>query len=673
MKKYPARGMLAIPFIVSLSLLGCSPKTSDIIVLEIGPSKVSLAEYESFYTRNSGGLDAAQKSTPEERDRFLDLLANYKLKLQDAYDRGLRHDSEIVAELADYRASLATTFMLEKELTEPGIRQLYDRRREEIRAKHLLLRVSPDASPEETLKVYNRAMDLIRRLKAGESFDSLAIKYSEDPSVKSNAGDIYYFTGGQMVTQFENAVYAMKKGELSERPARTPFGYHIIKITDRQPVRGSIRVSHIMARFQSAAADSADTTSALARIRGALDSLKKGWDFHKLAQKISEDAGSASKGGDLGWFERRRFVQPFDEAAFKLAVGEISPVVRTPFGYHLIRCDSAQALRSFEKMKDDLKKAYQQHRYADDYNEYLAGIKKQYNYSFDDSTFGKFVSLLDSTKSTADSAWAGGVTPEIGSQRIMMIGGGAIPLDTVIGRLDRNPDFRGTPLRAGELRQRFDRIAETLLLETKSVGLEDRNPEFASLMKEYTDGVVLYKAEQMEVWNKTTVSDSALKEFYEQNRSMFKFPVRVNISVLIPGPDTLAYLVYDSLKHGADFVSMLPSYQEDPALKSKDGARGLQPVDTDELTKRAASLSVGEISEPIETENNTFAIVKLIAREPAREKTFEEAGAEVSNAYQDHLSKQLEQQWLDRIKARYPVKKYPEALKDAFASSGSSH
>lgn len=666
MEKHPGRGMLAILFFVSLSLIGCSPKASDVIVLEVGPAKVSLAEYENFYSRNSGGPDSARKSTPEERTHFLDLLADYKLKLQDAYDRGLRTDSEIVAELADYRASLATTFMIEKEITEPGIRQLYDRRKEEIRAKHILLRMNPDASPEETLKVFNRAMDLIRRLKAGESFDSLAMKNSEDPSVKSNRGDIYYFTGGQMVTQFENAAYDMKKGELSSRPARTPFGYHIIQIVDRQPVRGSIKVSHIMARFQSAAADSADTASALMRIRGVVDSLKKGWDFHKLAQKLSEDAGSASKGGDLGWFERRRFVQPFDEAAFKLQVGEVSPIVRTPFGYHLIRCDSARPLRSFTEMKDDLKKTYQQHRYADDYNLYVAGLKNKFSYSFDDTTFRLFVSHLDSTKTTSDSAWAEGVPPDVRRLPILMIGGHGVALDTVIGRLDRTPDFRGTALRAGDLRGRCDRIGETLLLEEESIGLENRNPEFAALMKEYTDGVILYKAEQMEVWNKTTVSDSALKDFYEQNLSKFVFPERVNISVLVPGPDTIAYMVYDSLKRGVDFTSMLPRYQEDPSLKSKDGSRGLEPVDTDLLTRRAASLKVGDISEPFEMDNGTYAVIKLVGREPAREKTFEEAGAEVSNAYQDHLSKQLEQQWLDRIKARYAVKKYPDALKDAF-------
>lgn len=662
------RGMSFIPFLFSLLLIGCSPKAGDIVVLEVGPSKFTLADYEKFYLRNSGGWDVARKSTPAEREHFLDLLANYKLKLLDAYDRNLLQDTEIVRELRDYRATLASTYLIEKDITEPGIRKLYDRRKEEIRAQHILLKMTPDASPKDTLRVFEKAMEIIKRAHAGENFDSLALKYSEDPTVKMNRGDIYYFTGGQMVTPFENAAYQMKPGEISAFPARTAFGYHIIKILDREPSRGTIKVAHIMMRFQKSAADSADTAAALGRIRSMQDSLKHGWDFHALAAKFSEDAGSASKGGDLGWFERRRFVQPFDEAAFKLRAGETSGIVRTPFGYHLIHCDSTKPFPTYEALHEELKKSYQQQRYTEDYNAYVAGLKKEYRYSFNDSAFEAFAAALDSTKTTDDSAWAQNISPDIRRLELMSINGRPIHLDTVVSILEKASEYRGIPLRRGELKSPVDRIGESLLIEEKSAGLEERKPEFGTLMKEYTDGIVLYKAEQTEVWNKTAVTDSALKEYYNQNREKFTFPERVNIAVINPGPDTLTYLVYDSLKHGADFADLASRYPEEREAKSDGGARGFQPIDTDALTHHAASMSVGEISEPVEAEAGNFAIIKLIAKEPARQKTFEEAGAEVSNAYQENASKLLETKWLDTVRLRYPVKEYPEELKKAFQS-----
>src|SRR5262249_7759349 len=196
-------------------------------------------------------------------ERFLDLLTNYKLKLQDAYDRNLMNDTDIVRELREYRGSLSSTYILDKEVTEPGLRQLYDRRKEEIRAAHILMRLGADDSHQDTLTAFTKATDVIRRLKAGEGFDSLCQLFSDDPGSKSANGDLYFFTGGQMVTPFENAAYGMKVGETSTVPVRTAFGYHILRILDRGPARGSIKVSHIMTRFKSTPPDPADTTLAL--------------------------------------------------------------------------------------------------------------------------------------------------------------------------------------------------------------------------------------------------------------------------------------------------------------------------------------------------------------------------------------------------------------------------
>lgn len=646
--------------------IGCSPSSSDILLLEIGQQKTSLAEYENFFTRNSGGWEVGQKSSLEERERFLDLLINYKLKLQYAYDRDLLHDSEIVNELREYRSTLASTFLIEREITDPGLKGLYARRSEEIRAQHILIKVTPDAKPEDTLMAYQKSVELLNRLKAGEGFDSLARQYSEDPSAKFNGGDIYYFTGGQMVIPFENAAFSMKKGELLQYPVRSAFGYHIIKILDRQPSRGSIRVSHIMARFQKSATDSADTASALGRIIGYNDSLKNGWDFHKLATTISEDAGSAPQGGDLGWFERRRFVQPFDEAAFRLLPGQFSPIVRTQFGYHLIFCDSTKPFPPFKTLREDLKKVYQQQRYGEDYNVYLANLKKEFSFTFDEQLNSSFIASLDSTKSTEDSGWSATVPPELRSKPLMTISKRGITLDTVISILEKKPEYQHTPLRGAELRAKVTKISETLLLEQKTFGLEERSPEFSSLMKEYRDGILLYKAEQLEVWNKTTVTDSALRDHFQAHRDEFKFPDRVNLIALVFETDTAAYLVYDSLKNGADFAAAQKMYHENPPPRSEDGSRGLQPVETDELTKHAQSLQTGEISEPFTFDEGYYAIIKMVGKENSRLKSYEEAGAEVSNAYQEFLSKQLEKSWLDSVRAAHPVKQYREELVKAF-------
>jgi peptidyl-prolyl cis-trans isomerase SurA len=658
-----ARGVLVTLFLsLALLIAGCS---SSPVVLEYGPHKVTLKEYEAFYTKNSGGWEAAQQSSAQERERFLDLLTNYKLKLQDAEDRGLIHDADVQKELREYRTSLASTFLIDREITDPGMRKLYERRKEYLRAEHILIGVKADASPADTLAAYTKALEIMQRIMVGERFDSLARKYSEDPSVKTNNGDIYYFTAGQMVGPFEKAAFATPKGELVKTPIRSQFGYHIIRVLDREPTR-SIKVRHIMARFASASPDSADMEKTRNRLLGYGDSLKKGWSFADLATKVSEDPGSAQQGGDLGWFERRRWVQPFDEAAFKLSAGELSGVVRTPYGFHLIHCDSTKPFGTFEQMKEELRKQYQQSRYTEDYAAFLKDLKTSYGYTFHEDAFAAFLAKLDTTRSVEDSAWDADVTPEVRSLAILTIAGRPVSVDTVIEALATRPDFRNTLLRNKELRARVDRLGEILLLERRSAGLETSYPEFATLMKEYDDGVVLYKAEQLEVWSKSSVSDSAIKQYYEEHKGKFMFPERVHLAQIEFDSDTVAAMVYDSLSHGADFTVTADAYNGGNDLKGKGGERGVFPVDTDEETKHANQLGVGEISLPFEGSSGGYVIVKLLGREAAREKTFEEAAPEVSNVYQEELSKQLEKEWLDKVKAKYPVKQYPEQLVHAF-------
>ncbi len=659
------RGMGLIPFLFLTGLNGCSLKSGETVVLEIGPNKVTLREYEEFYNRNGGGIEAARKISAEEREHFLELLANYKLKLQDAYDRRLPGDTDIVRELREYRTNLATTYLIEKEISKPGIKQLYERRTEEIRAQHILFRLGPEATPQETIKAFSKAMEVIKAAKRGARFDLLALQYSEDPTVKQNGGDLYYFTGGQMVGAFENAAYSMRKGELSDLPVRSPFGYHIIQIVDRKPVRGSIKVSHIMTRFQNAT-DQSDTANALVRIRAVRDSLSRGWEFHQLAKRFSEDVGSSNQNGDLGWFERRRFVLPFDEAAFKLQMGETSGIIKSPFGYHLIHCDSVKPMQPFMAIAEEMKKLYQQQRYQEDYERYVSVLKREYNLAVQDEVMRTFLASLDSSKTTDDTLWGEGISPNLRVKPLIVMDGHSLTVDSIITMLSKKTDFRSTPLRRSEITSKIERISEILLLERRAEGLESRDPDFKELMNEYADGIVLYKAEQMEVWNKTSVSDSSLRRYYQQHLAAFMSPAQVNISVLTFDSDTLAYMVYDSLLKGRDYNSLVARYGENREGRKQDGSRGMQQVDTDTLTRYALNLKTGEMSEPLELESGTTVIVKLMARTPAHPKSYEDAGAEVSNAYQDHESKELERQWLDKIRLRYPVKEYPDALRDAF-------
>jgi len=142
------RGTLA-PFLVValaiLSLPGCSKPHSDILLATVGHSKLSLGEYEQSFLKNNGGVEAAQRASTADKEKFLDLLINYRLKVQEARDRGYADSADIRQEMKSYRKSLAMSFILDKEVTEPALKEMYDRRKTELRASHILVPLTPNA------------------------------------------------------------------------------------------------------------------------------------------------------------------------------------------------------------------------------------------------------------------------------------------------------------------------------------------------------------------------------------------------------------------------------------------------------------------------------------------------------------------------------------------------
>jgi parvulin-like peptidyl-prolyl isomerase len=104
---------------------------------------------------------------------------------------------------------------------------------ERVRASHILIAVPEDAKPEVVAQKQKAAQAIADRVKKGEAFDKLAKELSEDPSAKENSGDLDFFTKEQMVPEFANAAFSMKKDEISN-PVRSSFGFHIIKVTDHK-------------------------------------------------------------------------------------------------------------------------------------------------------------------------------------------------------------------------------------------------------------------------------------------------------------------------------------------------------------------------------------------------------------------------------------------------------
>ncbi|MGA9365182.1 MAG: peptidylprolyl isomerase [Bacteroidota bacterium] len=646
---------------------GCTKQAGEIILADIGPEKLTVAEYEHQLSKNSGGWEAARSLPMAEKEKFLDLLLNFRLKLLDARQRGLDRDPEVVKEMQEYRTSLATSFFLDKVIVTPGLQLLYERRKEEVRASNILFGLPRTPTPKDTLAAWQKASEVLKRAEAGEDFAGLVRRFSEDYSSRQNGGDTYYFSSGFMAPPLEDACFQLQPGQVYPAPVRSQFGYHVIKLTDRKPNRGQIRASHIMIRFGALTPE--DSLRAYSAIKALQDSLRAGIDFGELAKHHSQDGGSASVGGDLGFFERRRAIQPFDEAAFSLRVGEVSGIVRTPYGYHLIRVTDEKHLAPFEEMKSALREQYQNSRYTYNYENYLQAYKKSVGFKFYEDTVDTLLSRSDTAKTSADSLWDRDIPGQVREKPVFSFATESVSLDSVIQVLRKDPEFSNTQLKPDGIRKALERIAERSLMRYRTRDIELEYPDFKQTLKEYEEGVLLYKSEQRHVWDRISTNDSLLRDYYQKHRERYTTADSVNFGeIYISKDSTRALRLIDSLKAGVDFGALASRHTERPDYRNTKGEWRFHPAGENDITQKAWAMEVGEVSGVIPYQAG-YSIIKVIGKEKSRFKTFEEALPELAGHYHDETANRLEEEWLDALRKEYKVSVWKEKLSDTFAGS----
>ncbi|MCI0707298.1 MAG: peptidylprolyl isomerase [Ignavibacteriae bacterium] len=633
------------------------------VVAVIADERMTLKNFEDAYAKNNGGWEKGAAASLEERERFLDLLVKFKLKVREARERGLERDSSIQQELESYGASIATSYMLDKELVEPNIKKLYERREVEIRASHILIRfANTPPTPEDTAVAYQKAKEVIA-LVPTLPFDSLAMQYSRDQSVMMNRGDLGYFSSGRMVKEFEDAAYGMNVGEYNRVPVRTQFGYHIIKITDRRPASGSIRVSHILRRFSPTREDStavSDSAQAIYKL------IVGGLDFAKAAQQFSEDPTTATRGGDLGFIDRSRIPEHIAADFYSKPVGTVFEPMRFPYGYHIFKTIEKKPVLPFSEVERELRNQYQANRYTDDYTAYLHGLKKKLQFSLDINTMYTFTHAFDTATTPSREGWSDTLDTDFLQRRLLTIGGSGYSVGDAVAYIKASEEFKKTLLSSQNVEKVIERFTEIKALEHEAKNLAERHPEFDRLMKEYEDGVLLFKIEQDEVWNKIDTSHAALRAYYEANLQQYQLLDRVNAQEILVKDTLRADSLYKRLKKGEDFGKLAQEYTvREGKIKASKGVWGDLDPQTHPVTEKAWAMVVDSICAPFKLPEG-WAIVKTLSKQHARTKPFDEVATEVANSYREYASKQREQEWVDELKNKYGVTLSKGSLVEAF-------
>ncbi len=206
----------------------------------------------------------------------------------------------------------------------------------EYNVSHILIAVPETATPEQIDAAGKKAKDIYQRAKGGEDFAKLAVANSNSQTALEG-GALGWRKGGELPTFLTDLIVKLKPGEVSE-PLRTPTGFHIIRLNEvrtqeKAAIVDQVHVRHILMKT-NAIADDATVKQKLETLR---DRIQKGEDFAGLAKTNSEDPGSQSNGGDLGWNGPGTFVPEFDAAIGSLKDKEISEPFHTQYGWHVVQ------------------------------------------------------------------------------------------------------------------------------------------------------------------------------------------------------------------------------------------------------------------------------------------------------------------------------------------------
>ncbi|MFO7878923.1 MAG: peptidylprolyl isomerase [Bacteroidales bacterium] len=642
---------------ISLFASSAFAQQGDEILVEIGPEKVTVDEFLHIYNKNNDVRD--DRYNLDSLKSYMDLFVNFKLKVVEAKNMGLDTVKSFKQELEGYRSQLAEPYLTDKSVEEELLQEAYERKQYDVKASHILIEAGPDASPEDTLKAYKKIKSVREKAVDGEDFSRLAVKHSEDKSVKTNEGNLGWFTVFGMVYPFESAAYETPVGEVSDI-VRTRFGYHIIKVEDKRAAKGKVRTAHIMVLKPKNASEE-QLQKAEERVAEIKEKLDAGEDFHDLAKEYSEDRRSARTGGMMPWFGvGGKMISVFEDAAYELdTVGEISDLVTTNYGYHFIKLVDKEEIGSFEEEKPKLSSRISNSARASRSKDVLVeNLKKEYNAKVYQENLDALAAKV--TDSIFYGTWDAEEALHMDKPVLSFAGTQKSQGDFAefLRKFNRKSPEKNLSKFVDE---KFDEFVSKAILDYEEANLENKYSRFNYLLKEYHDGILLFDVTDKMVWSKAVEDTSGLQAYYEAHKEKYMWDTRYEVKKVNLSDKKLAKEIKKMFKKQDDL-----SWEEIDSLYNTDDEENVSKAywkvyekgSDAQITEMVKDYSkkLNKKGEVLEADDESVLYIRK--HEPSV-KELSEARGLVTADYQN----QLEKDWLEALHDKYEITIHEDVLK----------
>ena len=657
--------IIAVAFLSAMSAM--AQTTPESTLLTIDNEQISRGEFERLYLKNNNDVTFDSASLAG----YMSLFIDYKLKVIEAEAAGMDTTPDFKREYDGYRAQLEKPYFVDTKVDDSLARESYAHMLEDVRASHILVNCAENASAADSLKAYKRAQAIYQRALKGEDFAKLARETSDDPSVARNEGDLGYFTAFSMIYEFEKVAYATKVGDVSPI-FRTRFGYHILKVFDRRPNPGQVRVAVIFVRV-AAKAEEAEQKAAADKVQMIADSLAAGSDWEQMVAKYSDNASGQS---ELPWFSTGRMVPQFEAAAFALKnVGDISAPVRSSNGWHIIKLLEKKPVDSYDKLEAQIKNNLSRDvRSKMSQKAVLERLKRKYNFKEDRAAYEEFVSLVDT------SIWSGTWSADKAKGYNKVIFSLADTVKFTQADYARIVVLHGAAPRNMPieilLKNDYEHVVEETVFDYEREQLPAKYPEFKYLLKEYHDGILLFSLMDKMVWTKASTDSAGQERFYEANKKNYMWGERMEVASCSYKDGVLSSAdkknvdtkLVAALKAGTkkgdygeqvkaamqksgvspDSVDMHVTVKRYSILEREGAGDRYCDIDGTKIDENAWGKSKSKISNA----GKRTKIFYLVKKLPPMQKTLPECRGAVISDYQN----QLEAEWLEQLRSRHKVK-----------------
>ena len=611
-------------------------------ILKIDNQTVNKAEFEQIYWKNK----KEKIATKEDLDEYIQLFVNFKLKVIAAEELGLDTTKKFINELSGYRVQLEKPYLIDTSINEDLINEAYYRTINEVNASHIMTKLGPNPSPEDTLKAYNKILDIRNKIISGNlGFEEAAEELSEDPYAKSTKGNLGYFNAFKMLYSFECAAYETPVGKVSEI-VRTKYGYHIVQPNSIRKAKGRVKTSHIMITTSSKKENILSEEKINSIYKELVEKTKT---FEELAIQYSEDRKSAKNGGEIGWINSGgNFYPEFEEAVFSLKTdGEHSKPFKTPNGWHIVKRLSYEPIGDLKSMSYNLKNKIQKDARAQKTkSSFINKLKMEYQLK---NLFNVkvLVSILKNKKFDYENLDFNKNLKNINNVVLTFSNVSFTNFD-FIKYLVESKLISKDKIEENLIKQQFVKFTNQNLIEFEKTQLETKHPDFKALMKEYRDGILLFEISDQNIWTKAIKDTAGLKEFYKLNKDTWKWPNRINGTLFTSESKKIVNKV-KSLK-----LKKLLSNDSIMSILNKDNLFNLKYENKiiDNFNKYNLTFEDLEkgFNGPFKFQEK-WVLIYVEDKLPQRNKELKEAEGIIVSAYQNYL----ESQWLSSLKEKHEI------------------